>query len=253
MLYTGLVSVTFRELSPCEIVELVSKAGLQGIEWGGDIHVPNGNLKRAVEVLKHTEDAGLRTASYGSYYRLGTENSNQLESFNSVIETALAIKAPTIRVWAGGKSSHDMEPHLIERIISETFHICEMAKKAGITVSLEFHGGTFTDTGDSTVRLIEAVKHPNLCTYWQALNDISPEDRMESLESVLPWISNVHVFQWNKEHRMSLKEGKSVWKNYLQLIKEQSGEHFALLEFIKEDKPKQFLEDAKILRELCFL
>jgi len=52
MIYTGLVSVTFRKLSPTQIVNPVSKVGLQGIEWGGDIHVPTGDIYKAREVLK---------------------------------------------------------------------------------------------------------------------------------------------------------------------------------------------------------
>ena len=43
---SGLVSITFRELNPLEIIRLVSKAGLDGIEWGGDVHVPHGDIKK---------------------------------------------------------------------------------------------------------------------------------------------------------------------------------------------------------------
>ena len=35
MLIPGLVSITFRPLSPREIVDLVAEAGLKAIEWGG--------------------------------------------------------------------------------------------------------------------------------------------------------------------------------------------------------------------------
>ena len=36
----GLTSVTFRGLSPAEILRLACRAGLQCVEWGGDVHVP---------------------------------------------------------------------------------------------------------------------------------------------------------------------------------------------------------------------
>ena len=49
---TGLVSVTFRELASREIVALVANAGLDGIEWGGDVHVPHGELSTARQVLR---------------------------------------------------------------------------------------------------------------------------------------------------------------------------------------------------------
>jgi len=70
MIFPGLVSITFRKLSPEQIIELVRKAGLSGIEWGGDIHVPHGDIARAKEVKSMTKEAGLRVAVYGSYYHL---------------------------------------------------------------------------------------------------------------------------------------------------------------------------------------
>ena len=44
---TGLLSVTFRHLPFERIIELAAEAGLDGIEWGGDVHVPPGDLKQA--------------------------------------------------------------------------------------------------------------------------------------------------------------------------------------------------------------
>ena len=35
MLNTGLVSVTFRDKTPEEIISTVKQCGLEGIEWGG--------------------------------------------------------------------------------------------------------------------------------------------------------------------------------------------------------------------------
>jgi hypothetical protein len=46
-LIPGLVSVTFRKLAPAAIVELAVKAQLRSIEWGGDVHVPHGDVRAA--------------------------------------------------------------------------------------------------------------------------------------------------------------------------------------------------------------
>ena len=72
MIQGGLVSASFRALAPGEIVDLVAQAGLAGIEWGGDVHVPHGDVACAREVYRRTVDAGLTVCSYGSYYRAGT-------------------------------------------------------------------------------------------------------------------------------------------------------------------------------------
>src|SRR5690242_18609852 len=100
MVYSGLVSVTFRQLPPQQIVELAAQGGLAAIEWGGDVHVPHGELQTARRVLERTRQAGLQVAAYGSYYRVGVSPAQGL-AFESVLETALALQAPTIRVWAG--------------------------------------------------------------------------------------------------------------------------------------------------------
>ncbi len=73
MLYPRMVSVTFRSMECEEIVKLAKKAGLSSIEWGGDVHVPQGDTKKAKEAKKMTEDAGVTTAAYDSYFRVGCE------------------------------------------------------------------------------------------------------------------------------------------------------------------------------------
>ncbi len=67
---TGLVSVSFRKLPPEQIIALARQAGLQSIEWGGDVHVPPENLENARVIGEMTRAAGLSVACYGSYYRL---------------------------------------------------------------------------------------------------------------------------------------------------------------------------------------
>ena len=59
MLNTGLVSVTFRDKTPEEIISAVKQCGLEGIEWGGDVHVLPGDVSRAREIRHLTEQAGL--------------------------------------------------------------------------------------------------------------------------------------------------------------------------------------------------
>jgi len=63
MFKTGLVSITFRKLNTDEIIDLVQRSGLEGIEWGGDVHVPHGNIDNAQEVGRKTREAGINVAS----------------------------------------------------------------------------------------------------------------------------------------------------------------------------------------------
>ena len=61
-----MTSVTFRKKSAEEVIKITTEAGLEGIEWGGDIHVPAGEFIKAKEIAKKTRDAGLKVLSYGS-------------------------------------------------------------------------------------------------------------------------------------------------------------------------------------------
>jgi hypothetical protein len=83
---TGLASVTFRSLSTGRIIGLAKNANLDGIEWGGDIHVPPGDIALAVKIRVETLKAGLKVLSYGSYYKTLTGG-----VFTPVLETAVAL------------------------------------------------------------------------------------------------------------------------------------------------------------------
>ena len=114
---TGLLSVTFRQLSFEHIINLASKAKLDGIEWGGDVHVLPGDIKEAERIKKATLDAGLKNFSYGSYWRANSDP-------EIIAETAEALGVQWIRVWAGTKGSSVSTKAEREKNI-EYFYLCE--------------------------------------------------------------------------------------------------------------------------------
>ena len=100
MFQPGLVSVTFTQLTCEDVIRFAQAAQLKVIEWHGIEHVPHGDLGIAERIAQCTVDAGLAVATYGSYYVVG-ESENQGLSFASVLQTAKALHARMIRVWAG--------------------------------------------------------------------------------------------------------------------------------------------------------
>lgn len=250
MLTPGLVSVTFRQLAPQEIVDWVLRAGLAAIEWGGDVHVPHGDLARARQVGRLTRAAGLQVSSYGSYYRVG-----QAEpcSFEAVLDSALELGAPTIRVWAGKVGSGAAGEEDWQRVIADSQRISEMAARAGLSVAYEFHGHTLTDTPAAARRLLGSVAHPAMRCYWQPPQGVTFADALQGLATIQPWLSNLHIFHWRLNgdpplaERRPLAEGASVWPEYLRQADQDGHPRFALLEFVRGDDPLQFLQDAAIL------
>lgn len=249
MLHPGLVSVTFRKLSPGEIVALVREAGLVGIEWGGDIHVPHGDVELARDVRAMTVEAGLQVAAYGSYYRAGWSDGNGLP-FQQVLDSAVALGAPTIRVWPGAKGSAEFDAAGRSAVVADLRRIATLADQMGIRIATEFHDGTLTDTNESAFRLLNEVAHPNLSTLWQPHNGKATSECVMGLKQIAPHVGNVHVFHWwpTSAERHPLVEGAARWAAFLAELKALPGDRFALLEFVEGDREEAFLRDAGTLR-----
>jgi 3-dehydroshikimate dehydratase len=249
MIKTGLVSVTFRKLAPEDIVQLVSEAGLDGIEWGGDIHVPHGNIKQARTVGAMTRDIGLKVAAYGSYYRVGCAEKPKAE-FEQILETALALGAPVVRVWAGNKGSDEADEAYWGKIVEESQKIAGMAEEVGIKLAYEYHGRTLTDTDESARRLLREVDRTNMMSYWQPSSTRSFEQCLNDLENILPYLLNVHAFYWKGGKRLPFEDGFGKWEKYIDLVRSAPGEHYVMLEFVKDDEPGQFKKDVLVLKKL---
>jgi len=253
MLYPGLVSVTFRKLTPGQIVDLVREAGLTGIEWGGDIHAPHGDLETAAEVRRRTEDAGLRVCAYGSYYRSVDSEVDGL-TFEPVLASALALGAPVVRVWPGRRGSADADAAYRESVAANLRQTGETAGRSGVLIALEFHGNSLTDTVDSALTLMGEVDHPNVKLYWQAPHGQLTEERLEGLQRVRPHLSYLHAFYWDSVDgnlvRGPLSAGVGPWRAYLDAVADLEGDRFVLLEFVRDDSPEQFLADARTLKGL---
>jgi 3-dehydroshikimate dehydratase len=250
-LIPGLVSITFRSLDPQEIIRLVTQSGVQSIEWGGDIHVPPGNVTRARDVGRWTREAGLMIAAYGSYYRLA-DGRTEAVSFECVLASAVALGAPTIRVWAGSRGSADYSAVERRNVIDDALRIAEMAAPSGITISLEYHSGTLTDTRASVQALLLELAHPNIEFLWQPTNGEPIDACATRLLDVLPRLRNVHVFHWwpTAAERHPLIDGADRWQTYIEIVRESGRDVDFLLEFTMNDSQEQFLADALTLRHL---
>lgn len=229
---------------PRQVAALVKEGGLDAIEWGGDVHVPHGDLARAKEVAAITADAGLQVAAYGSYYRAGAGN------FEPIRDTALDLGAPLIRIWAGDAGSADVDDTRRKVIVNDVIHVSELSAATGVRVALEWHGGTLTDTLASAQALLAEASHPNLSTLWQPVPDRTQRECQEELSVMGGRISNLHVYHWTDGlERRPLEDGAGVWRNYFAAVPPDE-DRFALLEFVRDDSPDAFLEDAGVLRNL---
>ena len=242
---TGLVSVTFRALAPQAILDLVARAGLGAVEWGGDVHVQPGDVATAREVCRMTLDAGLQIPSYGSYYRAGHDETGP---FAAVLESAVALGAPVIRVWAGRQGSAQADAIYWDRVVSDSRRIAGLAEAEGLRIAYEYHGNTLTDTDDAALRLLRTVDHHAVGTYWQRRDGEFAKD-LAGLRAVLPWLVHVHVQASAGGARLPLDAMAAEWRQALAIVAETGRSHTAMIEFVKDDTPEQFLADAAVLRD----
>lgn len=247
----GLVSISFRKLSAPDLIAEVVRAGQKGIEWGGDAHAPHGDTATAETVGRQTREAGLEVAAYGSYYRLAETEKNP--DFQAVLDSALALGAPTIRVWAGKRGSADADAYHRRAVEEDARRICALAAPHGLRVAFEYHGGTLTDSTESAASLMHALTLDNLDTLWQPPNGASEDECEQSLRAVLPRVSNVHVFHWGPGgwgDRYPLSEGRERWRRYFNILAEDAKPRWALMEFVKGDSLDQYHQDARVLDHL---
>lgn len=249
MIRTGMVSVTFRKLTPGAIIEQVAEAGLKFIEWGGDVHVKPGETEKAKKVGDHCRNEGIEVASYGSYYRVAGENVENAP-FAQVVETAAALGAPNIRVWAGSRGSKDARDSHWSELIDETQRLAEEAREAGLTLSFEYHGGTLNDNVVAARKILERVAMANVFTYWQPEHHQDEEAHTRGLKRIRDSVSHAHVFHWVEGQRRPLEEGDHRWFSYLEILGETERDHAALLEFVQDDNPQNFQTDAATLKDI---
>lgn len=238
MMKKGLVSVSFRQTQPKELIGLVKKSGLKCMEWGGDIHVPHGDLETAQNVRDMMDAAGLETVSYGSYYKC---NPKEI-CFEKVLATAEVLGAKVIRVWAGNKNYEEATKAEREQVYEDLRMCVEQASHKGITVATEMHGGTLTNCLEGTEAMLANV--PGLKTYWQPLRRPA-EEELHIISTLGKSIIASHIFYWIEYERYPLADNREGVGVYLNALREHTDIQYALLEFVKDDSHEQFLADAE--------
>ena len=268
MILPGLTTATTRHLSIEETVEVVCESGLQGIEWEANRHVIPGNLEAAEKARALCDSNKLVIPSYGSYYKAGISEESGMP-FRTVLDTARALEAPCIRIWAGKQDYDKSNAAYIDRVVSDTLRIADLAAEKEKTLIFEFHSNSLTNTTEYALQFAKQVEHPAVTFSWQPIHTHTQEECERSLSDMLPLLNTVHVFHWNmglysnngytKEQfvkeglkwvRHPLCNGSDRWYSYLRIANTTEKKHWALLEFTKDDSNEQLLKDAQTLKSL---
>ena len=247
----GLVSVSFRELTAERIVEIARDHCLEAIEWGGDIHVPSGNIEAARAVGELTRSSGLKVTEYGSYYRLGVSAADDIDK---VVTSACALGTGVVRVWAYNKGSEEITADEYKKTVEDARRICSLYPE--LEFCTECHNNTLTDDYRFNLKLIEDVDMPNFAAFWQPNQHKSHEYNLESAMALAPHVRSVHVFAWEGNHKYPLERHRDRWIEYLKIFAEHSKKDTnvnLMLEFMHDNAPASLGETAIELKNIVDL
>ncbi len=184
----GFTSTSFRQIRDREkIVRIAKEAGVDCIEWGGDVHVKDVSDAKNTKELCDAYDIGI--SSYGSYYRIGSGNT---EEWKKICEISAALGCGSVRVWLGEKGSRKTSEAEYETLVKDARAICATAKEYGLIVCPECHDGTFNDDTDSFLKIRQDIGEDNFRTYFQSRYKRLAYD-LDRIERTLPFIESVHV------------------------------------------------------------
>lgn len=240
----GLVSVSFRPLSPAEIISLCKDSGLSYIEWGSDVHAPNDDPQRLKEIADLQAASNIRCASYGTYFKLGETPITELPHY---ISAAKILGTNVLRIWCGNRDYELLTDVERTEILNEAKAAARIAEESGVILCMECHNNTFTSCLEGALTLMEAVDSPAFRMFWQPNQYRSDEENLMYAEAISKYTVNLHVFEWKSQNRYPLESGIELWKKYLSFFK---GNEILLLEFMPDDSPLSLLEEAKSLKKI---
>lgn len=251
----GLCSITFRSLGADEVLELAARAGIEGIEWGADVHVPPGGGATVEALAARCRDAGVEVVSYGSYLGMGPADGDETAAVEAELDSAESLGAPMVRIWTEFGVNPESSTNERRRVIERTATLADAIAARDLVAALEFHPGTLTHTAASTNALLAALERPNLRTHWQPDPGLPGADALAELALVTHRLAHVHTFTWGPGgivDRRPLAEGADLWTAALSIADREGaplpGRRFALCEYVRDDDPEQFVADVRTLR-----
>ena len=245
MFYPGLVSISFRSLTPAEVLNTCKIAEIHYVEWGTDSHVKTPDA--ASDVFCAGKECGILPCSCGSYYKLGLGTRQDLAT---VLQIARSLKTNIVRIWGGNKGSTLLSKADLDRLAKEAYDAAEMADAQGIDLCLECHPNTITDSYESELSFLRLVDHPRLKTYWQPNQFESLSYNLEAAEALAPYTKMIHVFAWSATERFPLQQHLAEWEQYLTCFNRTGATYGTLLEFMPDDSPSTLPREADTLRAL---
>ena len=238
----GVVSVSFRQHTPKEILEAVKAAGLSCVEWGSDVHAPCYDTERLREISELQKQYGIFCSSYGTYFRLGETPIGELQHY---VRAAELLGTNILRLWCGVKGGKEMSDAEKDSLFSACRKAASVAEANGVTLCMECHKNTFTESPDDAVHLMQEINSPHFRMYWQPFQWQSTNENLENAKKIAPFAEHIHVFNWRNKEKLPLSCAVPDWRVYL---KHFPAPRALLLEFMPNGKIEELRAEGDALK-----
>lgn len=242
----GLVSISFRQHTPEEILAAMKKAGLNYIEWGSDVHAPCTDPQRLAEIVALQQKYGISCCSYGTYFRIGV---TPIEELAQYIKAAKMLGTDILRLWCGNKNSEKYIAEEKTAFFAECKAVAEIAEAEHVILCMECHNNTYTNVKEAALELMQAVNSAAFRMYWQPGLQRTVEENIHYAKLLSVYTEHLHVFYWKGTEKCPLRDAVQVWRKYLACFPIEK-DRALLLEFMPDDKIESLEEEAKALKEV---
>ncbi len=242
----GVCSISFRGHTAEEIIAAVKAAGLDGIEWGSDVHVRPDDPDNAWRVRRMMDAAGLVTLSYGTYFGI---QELSMDGLAEHIHTADILGTDVLRIWPPRGRRSQIPEEDYEKFVAFARRAAAIAKAGGKTLCLERHPHMLTESAEEALEFLRDVGADNLQMYWQPDQFVEDAVNLASARRLADTVQRLHVFYWRGETRYPLEEGVALWREYAKAFRDRPDAAW-LLEFMHDDRLSSLSASAAALREI---
>lgn len=211
----GLASVTLEHLTVDNILDIAAKNGLMALEWS-ESHVQRGHIAEAERLRKLTEEQGMRTTSYSTFFDVMADRP---ETFNSVLETAEALGTDTVVLAIGRKSDGNATEEAWAALTDGSRRLSRLAAQQGIRLCFAYRRGCYLEDYMRVAQFIETVGD-NAFICWEPNRTTSLIYNIFELKMLVPFVYQVYVSSPDAPTRYTpIIEGKDEWQQYLKVLK----------------------------------
>lgn len=218
-----------------EAARLLASLGYDGVEWrvhsvpsvmpdkpdfwrGNRATIDIGTIvKKAPEIRKITQDAGLEIIGLGTYlgYKL-------LDDIARCMEAAAIMGCPSIRVSPPNYDGSVNYNDLYEETVEGYALVEDMARDHGVRANVEIHHGNMCPSASLTYRLVSNFDPDLIGVIFDPGNMICEgrENWQLGLELLGPYLSHVHVKNAAWIESGLSPEGEKKWKHAMVGLKD---------------------------------